>query len=158
MSNIIHQKLIAACDAIPLRTGAHETMHVLYLPEDEIHELGLLYLNYLLRAKGERTVYLGAERAYRGPSPTHNAEHSTDHLHHTSHHPASTIAGASFLENAEGDPAGKADHLWDGRCSSVAGVHDGNTGRYEALPNPAPIDIDDRRGLSDLTAAPSPGS
>ncbi|MBK7945465.1 MAG: hypothetical protein IPJ85_09225 [Flavobacteriales bacterium] len=32
---------------------------MLYLPEDEIHELGLLYIHYLLRAQGQRTVYLG---------------------------------------------------------------------------------------------------
>lgn len=32
---------------------------VLFLPDDEIHELGLLYLNYELMAKGYKTIYLG---------------------------------------------------------------------------------------------------
>ena len=32
---------------------------MLYLPENEIHEIGLLYLNYELQLKGYRTIYLG---------------------------------------------------------------------------------------------------
>ncbi|MGA0897287.1 MAG: MerR family transcriptional regulator [Flavobacteriaceae bacterium] len=32
---------------------------VLFLPENEIHELGILYLNYLILSKGCRTIFLG---------------------------------------------------------------------------------------------------
>ena len=32
---------------------------VLFLPENEIHELGILYLNYLILSKGHRTIFLG---------------------------------------------------------------------------------------------------
>lgn len=32
---------------------------VLFLPENEIHELGLLYLNYEINLKGYKTIYLG---------------------------------------------------------------------------------------------------
>ena len=32
---------------------------VLFLPENEIHELGILYLNYLILSKGYRTIFLG---------------------------------------------------------------------------------------------------
>ncbi len=59
VSNMIRHKLIVASEALPLSAAVRETIHVLYLPENEIHELGLLYVNYLLRAKGERTIYLG---------------------------------------------------------------------------------------------------
>jgi MerR family transcriptional regulator, light-induced transcriptional regulator len=59
VSNIIRQKLIVAADALPLRAAPYERIHILYLPENEIHELGLLYVNYLLRSQGERTIYLG---------------------------------------------------------------------------------------------------
>ena len=59
VSNIIRQKLIVACDALPMHAPSSDALHVLYLPENEIHELGLLYLNYVLRSKGKRTVYLG---------------------------------------------------------------------------------------------------
>ena len=32
---------------------------MLFLPENEIHELGLLYLNYELVLRGNQTIYLG---------------------------------------------------------------------------------------------------
>ena len=32
---------------------------MLYLPDNEIHELGLLYLNYEILFKGYRTIFLG---------------------------------------------------------------------------------------------------
>ena len=59
VSNIIRHRLIVASHDLTTPKKANGTTHVLYLPADEIHELGLLYLNYLLRAKGERTIYLG---------------------------------------------------------------------------------------------------
>ncbi len=59
VSNIIRHKIIVATDALPQHGVGEGSTHVLYLPENEIHELGLLYLNYLLRAKGRRTIYLG---------------------------------------------------------------------------------------------------
>lgn len=59
VSNFIRHKLISATDRLPLPEPKQDRTFVLYLPEDEIHELGLLYVNYLLRAKSERTIYLG---------------------------------------------------------------------------------------------------
>jgi hypothetical protein len=32
---------------------------LMYLPQDELHELGLLYLHYLLKARGTTVVFLG---------------------------------------------------------------------------------------------------
>lgn len=32
---------------------------VLFLPDDEIHDIGLLFVNYLLRSKGYHTIFLG---------------------------------------------------------------------------------------------------
>jgi len=59
VSNLIRHKIIIASGALPLNSTPRDRVYVLYLPENEIHELGLLYLDYLLRCKGERTVYLG---------------------------------------------------------------------------------------------------
>ena len=58
VSNLIRQRLVVAAAQQPPPT-AMDVLHVLYLPENEIHELGLLYLNYLLRSLGKRTIYLG---------------------------------------------------------------------------------------------------
>lgn len=59
VSNFIRQKLITATDGLPASDGSKDRTFVLYLPENEIHELGLLYVNYLLRTRGERTIFLG---------------------------------------------------------------------------------------------------
>ena len=34
-------------------------IYVLFLPDNEIHELGLMYLNYELSLRGKKTIYLG---------------------------------------------------------------------------------------------------
>ena len=56
--NIIRQKLLLAIDKCPKPDSAQTV--VLFLPENEHHELGLIYVNYLLRQMGVRTFYLGA--------------------------------------------------------------------------------------------------
>jgi hypothetical protein len=59
VSNIIRQKLIVAIDgAVPSATNHKKA--VLFLPEGEHHELGLLFLYYLLKRQGTRVIYLGA--------------------------------------------------------------------------------------------------
>ena len=57
VSNLVRQRLITETAKLPLSNS--NSIDVLYLPEDEIHELGLLYVNYLLRSAGNRTIYLG---------------------------------------------------------------------------------------------------
>jgi methanogenic corrinoid protein MtbC1 len=37
----------------------NDKIFVLYLPSDEVHELGLMYLNYELILSGYKTIYLG---------------------------------------------------------------------------------------------------
>lgn len=59
VSNIIRQKVIKALDDLP-HTSVTEPLHLLFLPEDEHHELGLLFVFYLLRKKGIPVLYLGA--------------------------------------------------------------------------------------------------
>lgn len=59
ISNLIRQKLAVATDSIPYPSVDHPKQAVLFLPEGELHELGLLFYNYLLRTKGYRTYYLG---------------------------------------------------------------------------------------------------
>lgn len=59
VTNIIRQKLIVAIEGTvsPIRL---EKTFLLFLPEGEYHELGLLYMYYLLKNRGARTIYLGA--------------------------------------------------------------------------------------------------
>jgi len=58
LSNIFHQKLSVAIDALPLPDSSMETW-LLFLPENEFHELPLLYANFLIRLSGRKVIYLG---------------------------------------------------------------------------------------------------
>ena len=60
ISNLVRQKLFAAIDSLnPVQENAKTWM--LFLPENELHELGLLVSNYILRSKGYNVCYLGMD-------------------------------------------------------------------------------------------------
>jgi MerR family transcriptional regulator, light-induced transcriptional regulator len=60
VTNAIRQKLIAGIESISLHTPGNKTA-LLFLPEGEHHELGLIYLYYLLESRGMQVLYLGAD-------------------------------------------------------------------------------------------------
>lgn len=59
ISNLIRQKLIVAIDGqLPsIRQGAKK--YLLYLPEGEMHEISLLFANYIVRSRQNKVIYLG---------------------------------------------------------------------------------------------------
>lgn len=59
ISNLITQKIHTNTEKIDVNVIDENKTYVLFLPENEIHELGLLYLNYELTLKGNKTIYLG---------------------------------------------------------------------------------------------------
>lgn len=60
ISNLIVQKLQASIERNQsINHTESEYTYVLFLPQNEIHELGLMYLNYELTLRGMHTVYLG---------------------------------------------------------------------------------------------------
>lgn len=58
VSNLIRNKLISETSNLPLSTSSKTIL--LFLKEDELHELSLLFINYMARSKGFETIYLGA--------------------------------------------------------------------------------------------------
>lgn len=58
VSNLIRQKLIVGIDKIVIEKTNKSVL--LFLPEGEFHELGLLFVCYLLKRKGIYPFYLGA--------------------------------------------------------------------------------------------------
>ena len=60
ISYLIKQKLLINTEKLQvLQPTNDERVFVLYLPSNEIHELGLMYLNYEILHHGYRSVYLG---------------------------------------------------------------------------------------------------
>lgn len=59
ISHLLRQKLLAAVDSLPLPDEGSKKW-LLFLPENEFHELGLLMAYNLIRLAGQQVVYLGA--------------------------------------------------------------------------------------------------
>jgi MerR family transcriptional regulator, light-induced transcriptional regulator len=59
VTNIIRQKLIVGIEAASSLLKADKTV-LLFLPEGEYHEMGLLFVYYLLKSRGVSVIYLGA--------------------------------------------------------------------------------------------------
>jgi len=58
ISNLIRQKLFTAIDYIPAASSSEDSW-LLFLPENEFHEIGLLFAYYLIRISGKKALYLG---------------------------------------------------------------------------------------------------
>jgi DNA-binding transcriptional MerR regulator len=59
ISNLIRQKLIVAIDGQTATINSQSPKFLLFCPEGELHEVPLLFSNYLLRSRKFRVVYLG---------------------------------------------------------------------------------------------------
>lgn len=57
LTNLIRQKMFAGINE--LKIPASTNTWVLFLPEHEEHEIGLLYANFMFRFYGVKTIYLG---------------------------------------------------------------------------------------------------
>ena len=60
ITHLIRQKLIVSIDQIKFEQDENPDKYLLFLPEGEFHELGLLFAHYLIRSRGHQTIYLGA--------------------------------------------------------------------------------------------------
>lgn len=59
VSNLIRQKLTVAIDSQIAGNNKNQKSFLLFLPEGELHELGLLFFAYLIKKRGHKIIYLG---------------------------------------------------------------------------------------------------
>ena len=59
MSSLLRQKLFAAIDNLETSKSPKNGTFALFLPANELHEIGILYLAYVLKERGEHVFYLG---------------------------------------------------------------------------------------------------
>lgn len=60
MFNLVKQKILINIEKMQRTVSPlHDKTYALFLPENEIHELGLLFLNYEIVARGHKVIYLG---------------------------------------------------------------------------------------------------
>lgn len=59
ISNLIRQKIIVAIDSIGHSNFVSDKKFLLFLPDGELHEISLLFANYIIRKRGFKAIYLG---------------------------------------------------------------------------------------------------
>ncbi|MFN8246528.1 MAG: MerR family transcriptional regulator [Ferruginibacter sp.] len=59
VTNIIRQKLIVGIEGISTPLKIDKSI-LMFLPEAEYHEIGLLFMYYILKSRGANVIYLGA--------------------------------------------------------------------------------------------------
>jgi DNA-binding transcriptional MerR regulator len=64
VSNLFRQKLMVAIDNLSVTDNQTAKRFVLFLPEGEYHELGLLFYYYLVKKSGKLIYYLGSSVPY----------------------------------------------------------------------------------------------
>lgn len=60
ITNLLRQKIIGAIEKESPYKKNEENRIVFFLPEGELHEIGLLFYSYIARKKGVEVIYLGA--------------------------------------------------------------------------------------------------
>lgn len=64
ISNLVRQKIVVAIDSLPFPQKDASKV-VLFLPENELHDIGLLFYHYIIRKNGFKTFYLGQHLPYK---------------------------------------------------------------------------------------------
>ena len=59
ITNLLRQKLFTAIDSL-VPENMNDEVWLLFLPENEFHEIGLLFASYFLRSQGQKVIYLGS--------------------------------------------------------------------------------------------------
>jgi len=58
ISNLIRQKIIVAIDG-QINSSNYNKKYILYLPQNELHEITLLFSNYIAKNRNNKVIYLG---------------------------------------------------------------------------------------------------
>lgn len=100
ITNIIRQKLIVGIEGAFTHFQSPKSV-LLFLPEGEHHELGLLYMYYLLKNRGIRILYLGANVPFKDVAFVAEIK-KPDYIYTHLTSVANTFSLDKFLNNAQG--------------------------------------------------------
>ena len=64
ISNLIRQKIIVAIDGLFVPSMEYKKKYLLFLPENELHELSLLFSAYLIKSRKNKIIYIGQNTPY----------------------------------------------------------------------------------------------
>lgn len=72
MSHLIRQKLIVAIDGQIPNYSKSAKKFMLYLPENELHEISLLFASFLIQSREHRVIYLGQNMPFHDLHVAHD--------------------------------------------------------------------------------------
>ncbi|GGI26292.1 MerR family transcriptional regulator [Pedobacter mendelii] len=61
LSNIIRRKIFTAIDSLDLYHDSNDKTWLLFLPEDEEHDIGLMFAHYVLKVNNNKVIFLGTK-------------------------------------------------------------------------------------------------
>lgn len=64
ISNLIYQKIVLQIALIENTKPSNDKIHILFLPQEEIHQIGMLFYYYHLKLNGKNVIYLGSGIPY----------------------------------------------------------------------------------------------
>jgi DNA-binding transcriptional MerR regulator len=59
ISYLVRQKIIVAIDGQFVSPDNYHNTYLLYLPENELHEMSLLFSSYLIKSRNNKVIYIG---------------------------------------------------------------------------------------------------
>ena len=76
ITNIFRGRLISAIDSLPPANDPKRKRVIMYLPDNELHEMGLLFYSYLIRKLGHEVLYLGQATPFLALTEANEKWHS----------------------------------------------------------------------------------
>ena len=76
ITNIFRGRLISAIDSLPPANDPKRKRVIMYLPDNELHEMGLLFYSYLIRKLGHEVLYLGQTTPFPALAEVNEKWHS----------------------------------------------------------------------------------
>ena len=89
VTNIIRQKIIIGIEKAPAIPTTDKSI-ILFLPEGEHHELGLLFMHFMLKSKGIKVIYMGSA------VPIKDVKYLVEKLNPTYLYTHLTVVGRNF--------------------------------------------------------------
>ena len=59
ISYLVRQKIIVAIDGQIVNSDSYNGKYLLYLPENELHEMSLLFSAYIIKSRNNKVIYIG---------------------------------------------------------------------------------------------------
>jgi MerR family transcriptional regulator, light-induced transcriptional regulator len=76
VTNVFRQRIISSTDALAYALKRDAKRVILFLPENELHELALLFYNYIIIKAGHETLYLGQSTPLKSVVDINNQWHA----------------------------------------------------------------------------------